>query len=102
MRTVAEHEVEKDDRHLGVPRLPLHAFVAQALIDHGMRAAAGKRVVAEVDERVPGAAPGVVEGCSGPVMGETYPFGWRRTTRPVRVSRWTMRWQERSTAGSPS
>ena len=58
---VAEHHVEQDHRDLRVARLAHHPFVAQAMVDHRMRPAAGEDVVAEIDDGVPAALERIVE-----------------------------------------
>ena len=61
MRAVAEHHIHQDHGDLGVGRFLQQALVAQAVIDHRMRAAAREHIVAEIDQRVLARLPDVLE-----------------------------------------
>ena len=61
MRAVAEHDIEQDHGHLRICGLLQDPLPAQRLVDHGVRTAASEGIVAEIDDRVPLAAPDVRE-----------------------------------------
>ena len=61
VRAVAQHDVEQDDRRLGVVGLFRDALISQAMVNHRMRAAAREHIIAEVDQRMRLAVPHVVE-----------------------------------------
>ena len=78
-RAVAEHDIDKQDRRRRVGRFPGEPLVAQAGVDHRVRAALRELVVAHVDDRVLGLvamsssmglpATGVLDHASRPARG---------------------------------
>ena len=69
VRAVAEHDVEQDHRGLRIARLRGEAFVRSRVVDHRMRPAAREHVVAEIDQRVPLAAPDIRRAACAPPTG---------------------------------